>query len=118
MGYDEFLRLAGMIHKSTLIPKQMARAGFQFDGPPTVVIDSVIYWADVDNLRLEALGDVGGIAGNALSRDDGRGDWRAEYLRLLRASRAMQVPERAPPAPFDVRVQRLARGVRSVVRGR
>jgi hypothetical protein len=113
LGYREFVMLAGMVRKSTLDPEQMARAGFQYDGPPngppSVVTDSIIYWADVEDLRLTEIGATIGIPGSALPKDDGRVDWRAEYVRLLRASQAMPVPDGPPPVPPVERAKRVGR---------
>lgn len=122
LGYGEFQMLAGMVHKSTLFPDQMRRAGFQFEGPPggppAVVIDSIIYWADVSDLRLDRLDEVTGIAGSAIPKDDGRADWREEYVRILKASRAMAVPEQPPKAPLEQQIRRALQGIRSRVRNR
>ncbi len=94
LTYSEFLVLAGCIHKSTLTPRQMTLAGFEVMGPPgrpEQVADSLLYWGEPDRLRLDLLGDVAGMAIGAYPADDGRDDWKEEYLRFLFASQAVRV---------------------------
>jgi hypothetical protein len=100
LTYVEFLVLAGCIHKSSLTPQQMMLAGFSVFGPPgrpAQVADSLIYWGDPDLLRLDLLGEVAGMAIEGYPPDDGRADWRQEYLRFLRASQAIHVGHPRPP---------------------
>ena len=99
LTYPEFLVLAGCVHKSSLSPQQMRVVGFDVFGPPekpTQVADSLIYWGEPDRLRLDMLGVVTGLEIEAYPADDGRGDWREEYLRFLRASQSIQVGQAQP----------------------
>jgi SAM-dependent methyltransferase len=100
LPYAEFLVLAGCVHKSSLSPWQMRLVGFEVFGPPerpTQVADSLIYWGEPDRLRLHMLGAVAGMELESYPADDGRADWRDEYLRFLRASESIQVGQTQPP---------------------
>jgi SAM-dependent methyltransferase len=100
LNYEEFLVLAGCIHKSSVGPQQMKLVGFEVlgsPGQPTQVADSFIYWGEPDRLGLDRLGDVAGMAIQGYPADDGRADWREEYLRFLRASQSVQVGYVPPP---------------------
>ncbi len=101
MGYDEFLVLAGCIHKAVIEPERMRSMGFQvveLYGRPVQVQDSLIYWAEPADIRLDRLG-VPGIGINGYPADDGRSDWREEYLRFLRASEAVPTSTYRRPKP-------------------
>jgi SAM-dependent methyltransferase len=93
LTYEEFIVLAGCIHKSSLTPRQMTRIGFNVlgrPGHPDQVADSLIYWCEPDRLRLDLLDEVVGMAIGGYPADDGRADWREEYLRFLGASQGIQ----------------------------
>jgi SAM-dependent methyltransferase len=107
MDYEEFLVLAGCIHKSSVTPEQMQTLGFNVvssRGWPEPVHGSLIYWAEVADLRFDREVNVAGIALNGYPSDDGRTDWRQEYVAFLRASQAIEVGHIKRPARRSPRV--------------
>lgn len=100
IGYEEFLVLAGCIHKTVIIPEIMHHFGFQVAtdrGQPTQIQDSLIYWADPAALLFDDTRAIPGIALSEYPADDGRSDWREEYVRFLRASQAIDTSKFPPP---------------------
>lgn len=99
MGYQEFTILSSYLHRSTLMPNQMAAAGFYFArnrfGGPAAQVGSMIYKGDPATINLSALGPVLGTSGQP-AVDDGRSDWREEYVSVLRECRALPI-SRTPP---------------------
>lgn len=93
MGYAEFLMLAGCIHKF-IGPDYLESIGFRAvrrGGRRRLVADSLIYVGDPNSLSpLSA--PPRGMALGGYPDDDGRTDWRDEYVGNLRASRAIKTP--------------------------
>ena len=96
LDYSEFRRLAGYAHVSWVDPEQMADAGFCFArnklGAAQSSQGSMVYWADPANVTLSTLGMVGGLSRAGLPPDDGRDDWRDEYVSLLQEIDAQRTP--------------------------
>jgi len=59
------------------------------------------------------LGKVVGVPWSAYRVDDGRSDWRSEYVKAVQDSAAMPTPHAAPRL---VKVSAVARGVRTGLR--
>ena len=99
MNRAEFLVRCGQIHKSVLFPKQMRAAGFHyrtFLRAPMITADSIIYWADTDEIHLERLGEVVGTTYRGYPEDDGRPQWDEPYRELLASTLDIPISRRQP----------------------
>ena len=81
VGYQEYLSLAGGLHKSCLGPEWMTALGFRHDGCRSA--GSLVYQADPAALRADPLATPPGIPLPAYPADDGRANWNGAYLELL-----------------------------------
>ncbi|MBA2608182.1 MAG: class I SAM-dependent methyltransferase [Actinobacteria bacterium] len=99
MARTEFLVRSGQVHKSVLFPHQMRAAGFEFRTfmrSPMITADSIIYWADVDAIRLDRLGEVLGTSVSAYPEHDSRPHWDEAYRELLASTLDIPLSRRQP----------------------
>lgn len=112
---DELSVLAGCVHKSTLLPEQMAAAGFRCtswsrSGAPH---RHPVYCAEVGDLDLDRIGTVLGIPRPAPPRVGV--DHRQSYAELLDASRALAAHTPRPKRRW--RIERLLDQARTATAG-
>jgi hypothetical protein len=90
----------------------MRRAGFKcrtFLRAPVITAGSIIYWADVGDVRLDRLGPVRGTQLDGYVDDDGRPDWGAAYAELLRSTLEIRMPRYQPVRTTAFEVARVVR---------
>lgn len=109
LGADEFNVIAGAVHKSTLLPEQMARAGFRCmsvtgRGAP---LNHPVYVGEESMIDVSKIGLVLGI--ERADTPEVTSDHRAFYVRLLVASLALQdwVPAFKPSWRRELRARRV-----------
>lgn len=116
MGHAEYLTLLGYLHKSSVTPEQMIRAGFEcgfnrLGAPDVTQYGSIIYTADPAKVNTKNLGSVVGVAWDGYPEPDD-GDWGSRYIEAVRDSLTMATPRSAPPRR---RVSAVAKALRSSI---
>lgn len=90
MSYEEYIVLGGCVHKSSIFPEDMLACGFELlrdeRGLPKVTADSIIYWGDADNIETSNLSRIPAVGMLGYAPNDGRTDYRSDYVQLLQAS--------------------------------
>ena len=96
----------------------MRAAGFEsgvnrLGAPAVSPLGAILYIADPGKVNVSRLGEVVGVPWSAYPADDGRSDWRSEYVKAVRDSAVMPTPRAAPRL---VKVSAVARSARAALR--
>ncbi len=86
LGLDEFRVLAGCVHKSTLLPEQLARCGFTCASVSErgIPLQHPVYVGEKEQIDLSMIGSVIGL--DDMGVPDEAGEFKTAYLQLLEAS--------------------------------